>query len=102
MHKLCKKRISLITESAYYASVVYVYLASLGVKIAAEDVTNRGRIDLTLFVEDKIYIIEFQGRRRWCFAANQRKALIMKNIKIQAKKFIWLEIQLLDETERKY
>ncbi len=40
----------------YYSSVVYVDLASLGVKIAAEDVTNRGRIDLTLFVEDKIYI----------------------------------------------
>jgi Holliday junction resolvase-like predicted endonuclease len=44
----------------YYASVVYAYLASLGVKIVAEDVTNRGRIDLTLFLEDKIYIIEFK------------------------------------------
>ncbi len=39
---------------------MYVYLASLGVKLIAEDVTSRGRIDLTMFVEDKIYIIEFK------------------------------------------
>jgi Holliday junction resolvase-like predicted endonuclease len=44
----------------YYASVVYAYLASLGVKIIAEDVTNKGRIDITLFIKDKIYIIEFK------------------------------------------
>ncbi len=44
----------------YYASVVYAYLASLGVKTVAEDVTNRGRVDMTLFIDDKIYIIEFK------------------------------------------
>jgi len=44
----------------YYASLLYVYFASLGIKIIGEDVTNRGRIDLTLFIEDKIYIIEFK------------------------------------------
>lgn len=44
----------------FYASVIYAYLASLGVKIIAEDVTNLGRIDLTLFIEDKIYILEFK------------------------------------------
>ena len=44
----------------FYASVIYVYLQSLGIKIIGEDVTNRGRIDLTLFIEDKIYIIEFK------------------------------------------
>jgi hypothetical protein len=44
----------------YYASVVYAYLASLGLEIIAEDVTNKGRIDLTLLIEDKIYIIEFK------------------------------------------
>ncbi len=44
----------------YYASVIYSYLASLGIEIVAEDVTNRGRIDLTLFIEDKIYILEFK------------------------------------------
>jgi hypothetical protein len=44
----------------YYASVIYAYFASLGVDIIAEDVTNLGRIDLTLIIRDKIYIIEFK------------------------------------------
>ena len=44
----------------YYASVVYAYLASLGLPIIAEDVTNRGRIDLTIEFGNKIYIIEFK------------------------------------------
>jgi len=44
----------------YYASILYTYFASLGIDIVGEDVTNRGRIDLTLFIEDKIYIMEFK------------------------------------------
>ena len=44
----------------YYASVMYAYLASLGFELVAEDVTNRGRIDLTLKIENYIYIIEFK------------------------------------------
>jgi len=44
----------------FYASVIYVYLQSLGIEIIGEDVTNQGRIDLTLFIEDKVYIIEFK------------------------------------------
>ncbi len=44
----------------YYSSVIYTYLMALGIKIIAEDVTNKGRIDLTMFVGDKIYILEFK------------------------------------------
>ncbi len=44
----------------YYASVIYSYLASLGVALIAEDTTNRGRIDLTILLPDKAYIIEFK------------------------------------------
>jgi len=44
----------------FYASVVYVYLASLGVEIIAEDVTNSGRIDLTIKLNNNIFIIEFK------------------------------------------
>jgi hypothetical protein len=43
-----------------YASVIYAYLASLGIKIITEDVSNKGRIDLTVFLNEKIYIIEFK------------------------------------------
>jgi Holliday junction resolvase-like predicted endonuclease len=44
----------------YYASVVYAYLASLGFEIIPEDVTNKGRIDITLKTANYIYIIEFK------------------------------------------
>jgi len=32
----------------------------LGIKLIAEDVTNQGRIDLTLLINNKIYIFEFK------------------------------------------
>lgn len=38
----------------------YAYIASLGLRIVAEDVTNRGRIDFTLEFKDKYYIFEFK------------------------------------------
>lgn len=44
----------------YYASIVYCYFSAIGVEVIPEDVTNRGRIDLTVKLEDKIYIIEFK------------------------------------------
>lgn len=44
----------------FYASVVYVYLQSLGLNIIGEDVTNKGRIDLTIIMEQAIYIFEFK------------------------------------------
>ena len=44
----------------FYASVVYAFLASLGAPLIGEDTTNRGRIDLTLNMEHKIYIVEFK------------------------------------------
>ncbi len=44
----------------YFASVIYAYLASLGLEITAEDVTNRGRIDLTVKINNNIYILEFK------------------------------------------
>ncbi|PCJ16087.1 MAG: hypothetical protein COB02_17155 [Candidatus Cloacimonadota bacterium] len=44
----------------FYASVIYVYFQSLGLDIVGEDVTNKGRIDLTLKLNNVIYIIEFK------------------------------------------
>ncbi|MEA3467621.1 MAG: PD-(D/E)XK nuclease domain-containing protein, partial [Thermodesulfobacteriota bacterium] len=44
----------------YFASVIYAYLASLGLNITAEDVTSKGRIDLTIKLGDNIYILEFK------------------------------------------
>jgi len=44
----------------YYASVLYAYLAASGLKIVAEDVTNEGRIDLTILIGQRAYILEFK------------------------------------------
>ena len=44
----------------YYSSVIYTFLASLGYDTIAEDVTTRGRIDLTLKTKNGIYIFEFK------------------------------------------
>ena len=44
----------------YYASVVYAWLASLGADLIAEDVTNKGRIDLTLKIPGRVYLFEFK------------------------------------------
>jgi len=44
----------------YYASVVYAYLASLGLQLIAEDTTSKGRVDMTVILDDKVYVIEFK------------------------------------------
>ncbi|MBN2895148.1 MAG: ATP-binding protein [Campylobacterales bacterium] len=44
----------------FYASVIYAYLASLGVDLIAEDITNKGRIDLSIKMDHAIYIFEFK------------------------------------------
>ena len=44
----------------YYSSVVFVYLMALGYDVIPEDITNKGRIDLTLKADDKILIVEFK------------------------------------------
>ena len=44
----------------FYASVLYAYFAALGLDIIAEDVTNIGRIDITIKFNDRIFIFEFK------------------------------------------
>ncbi|CAA6825694.1 MAG: FIG00914433: hypothetical protein [uncultured Sulfurovum sp.] len=45
----------------FYASVIYAYFAGAGFdKIIAEDATNKGRIDLSVFIDDKVFIFEFK------------------------------------------
>jgi hypothetical protein len=50
----------------YYASLFYACIASLGLRIIPEDVTNRGRIDFTVFTGkegNRVYIFEFKVNR---------------------------------------
>ena len=47
----------------FYASIVYSYLASLGYDLIPEDITNHGKVDLTMKLPDKIVIFEFKLNR---------------------------------------
>ncbi|MEA2029259.1 MAG: PD-(D/E)XK nuclease domain-containing protein, partial [Campylobacterota bacterium] len=44
----------------YYVSVFYSYIKSLGIEVIGEDVTSRGRIDMTIKMDKAIYVIEFK------------------------------------------
>jgi len=45
----------------FYASVVYAYFAGAGFEsVRAEDATNHGRIDLSVFMKNKVYVFEFK------------------------------------------
>jgi len=44
----------------YYASIVYALFVGAGFDVVAEDVTNRGRIDLSVTFRDRAYVIEFK------------------------------------------
>ncbi len=44
----------------FYASVLYAFFASFGVEIIAEDVSNKGRIDLTLKAGGRTFLYEFK------------------------------------------
>ncbi len=46
----------------YYASILFSWFASLGYEIITEDMTNKGRIDLTLKTGSGIWIFEFKVR----------------------------------------
>ncbi len=40
--------------------VVYAHLASLGFRLVPEDTTNRDRVDLTILLADRVYMVEFK------------------------------------------
>ena len=44
----------------YYASIFYCYFNALGLDVTAEDTTSHGRIDMTVKLENRIYIFEFK------------------------------------------
>jgi hypothetical protein len=44
----------------YYASVFYSHFAALGLDITLEDATNRGRIDMTVRFDGRVYLFEFK------------------------------------------
>ena len=48
----------------YYASVVYSFFVGMGLNVIAEDVSSRGRVDLSIQLGANTYIIEFKVVKR--------------------------------------
>ena len=54
----------------YYASIFYTYFSALGLDLIAEDITNQGRIDLTIKIAGLVYLFEFKVKGQ-CSDDNQ-------------------------------
>jgi len=50
----------LANYEGYHASVVYSFLAGAGFELIPEDITSKGRIDLTILFEGRCYLLEFK------------------------------------------
>ncbi len=88
----------LYNYEGYYVSVFYAYIKALGVDLIAEDVTNRGRIDITLEFEDVIYIIEFKEDGKGALNQIRERKYYEKYLN-RGKKIILLGIEF-DKNER--
>ena len=54
------RRNNIADYEGYWASIVYCTFAALGLTVIPEDVTNHGRIDLTIRWADRAYLLEFK------------------------------------------
>lgn len=50
----------LANYEGYYASIVYSSFCALGLTVIAEDSTHHGQIDLTVMLNNRVFIIEFK------------------------------------------
>ena len=78
--------------------MIYIYLQSLGIEIRGEDVTNKGRIDLSVFIEEIIYIIEFKVGKEDALTQIKEKNYAQKYL--DDKRDIYLVGINFDEEER--
>ena len=63
----------------FYASVIYAYFAAAGFdKIIAEDATATGRIDLSVFIDDKVFIFEFKVDEKGALSQIKEKKYHLK------------------------
>ena len=53
------RRNDLARYEGYYASVFYAYFAGFGLDVVVEESTSRGRLDMSVQFEGRVYIFEF-------------------------------------------
>ncbi len=44
----------------YYSAIFYTYFSAIGLDVRAEEITNLGQVDMTVFYQDKIFVFEFK------------------------------------------
>ncbi|PIE74730.1 MAG: hypothetical protein CSA18_03445 [Deltaproteobacteria bacterium] len=44
----------------FYSNIVYTYLASLGFPVSVEESTNKGRLDMSILINNNRYVFEFK------------------------------------------
>ena len=44
----------------YYASVIYSFFVGMGLTVIAEDTSSRGRLDMSIQIKNKTYVLEFK------------------------------------------
>ncbi|GAB6058846.1 ATP-binding protein [Desulfonatronum parangueonense] len=50
----------LLDCEGYYASVLYAFFSSLNARIIPEDITNQGQADLTVILENRVFVMEIK------------------------------------------
>ncbi|MFA6145033.1 MAG: AAA family ATPase [Sulfuricurvum sp.] len=82
--------VKLYEYEGYYVSVFYAYFKAFGIELIGEDVTNKGRIDLTIKIPNgAIYVIEFKvdGKEN---ALNQIKTMNYHEKYLSEKRELYL------------
>ena len=85
------RRNQLAGYEGYYASIVYCYFAALGLDVHPEEPTNKGRIDLVIRFESRVYILEFKVVE----LTDNGRALEQIKAKGYADKFTGQEVYLI-------
>lgn len=79
-----------LAKEAYYHSLIYLLLRALGLRVELEMATSLGRLDLALFVEERIYLFEFKCDSSAQSALAQIHAKGYANRYISSGKTLWL------------
>ncbi len=66
----------------FYSSIVYAYFAGVGFdRVIAEDVTSDGRIDLSIFIGSRVFILEFKVDKKGALEQIKKKRYYEKYLK---------------------
>lgn len=72
----------------FYASVLYAFFVSVTCRVVPEDITNRGQADMTVFIENKVYVMEIKVISGECPEGNSNSALEQIRARSYSEKYL--------------